>query len=94
MPRTKHAGKVDINQPEIVQALRKAGASVLSLASLGQGVPDLLVADPHGKYWMLEVKGEHGKLTADQELWIYRWTGPVYIVRSADEALRVIGVMG
>ncbi len=36
-------GKLDSNHAEIVAAWRKAGASVLSLASLGDGAPDALV---------------------------------------------------
>ena len=39
----RRAGKIDANQPEIVAALRDAGCSVLSLAQLGGGVPDLLI---------------------------------------------------
>lgn len=35
--------RVDENQPEIVEALRKAGASAIHLFRIGQGVPDLLV---------------------------------------------------
>ena len=37
------AAKVDRNQTEIVQALRDYGAFVVSLATVGKGVPDLLV---------------------------------------------------
>ena len=94
--RTKHAGKVDHNQAEIVKALRKAGASVLSLASLGQGVPDLLVGRQGGNpgLWLVEVKGPRGTLTPDQVAWFDMWPGPVHIVRTADEALRLVGVIG
>ena len=35
--------RVDANQAEIVAALRAAHCSVQSLASLGDGAPDLLV---------------------------------------------------
>ena len=40
----RRAARVDSNHIEIVKAFRKLGCSVLSLASLGKGVPDLLVA--------------------------------------------------
>jgi hypothetical protein len=92
MMRTKHAGKVDQNQPDIVAALRKCGASVLSMASLGQGVADLLVAR-NGDLWVIEVKGPAGKLTPDQVEWIGAWRSPVHIVRSVDDALTLIGVI-
>jgi hypothetical protein len=39
----RRAAKVDISQPGIVKALRDAGCTVVSLAPLGNGVPDLLV---------------------------------------------------
>ena len=86
------AARVDLNQATIVQALRAAGATVQSLASLGRGVPDLLVS--HGQQvWCLEIKGPKGTLTADQVAWIAAWQAPVHIVRTTDDALRVIGVI-
>lgn len=39
----KLRGRVDANQPEIVRALRDIGASVVSLANVGQGCGDILV---------------------------------------------------
>ena len=92
MPRTKHAGKVDLNQAEIVKALRKAGASVLSLSSLGQGVPDLLVGLGSG-LWMIEVKGPKGTLTPDQIEFIDAWPHAVHIARTPEDALRIVGVL-
>ena len=37
------AARVDQNHVEIVKALRDHGAFVVSLATVGKGVPDLLV---------------------------------------------------
>ena len=48
-------GKVDANQAEIVKALRQVGMSVLSLAPMGKGCPDLLVADDDS-YFLIEVQ--------------------------------------
>ena len=84
--------KVDLNQAAIVQALRDAGAVVQSLASLGKGVPDLLVSRDQ-RVWVVEVKGPKGTLTPDQIKWIAAWQSPVHIVRTAGDALRVIGVI-
>ena len=39
----RRAARIDDNQIAIVKALRKAGCSVLSLAAVGNGCPDLLV---------------------------------------------------
>ena len=47
--------KLDVNHLEIVATLRKCGASVVSLASLGDGVPDLLVGY-RGKTALVEIK--------------------------------------
>lgn len=88
----RRAAKVDANQTQIVEALRAAGATVQSLASVGDGVPDLLVSRAQ-RVWCIEVKGPKGTLTPDQIEWIGQWQAPVHIVRTADDALRVIGVI-
>jgi len=85
-------GKVDTNQASVVKALKDVGVSVQSLASLGKGVPDLLAAKG-AKCWVIEVKSEKGKLTPDQEKWIAAWRGEVHIVRSAEDALKLVGVI-
>lgn len=86
------AAKVDANQAEIVQALRKCGISVQSTASLGRGFPDL-VAGKGSLTWLIEVKGPNGKLTIDQIKFIDAWNGTVHVARSIDDALRIVGVM-
>jgi hypothetical protein len=86
--------KVDSNQKEIVEALRKAGASVQSLASIGKGCPDLLVAF-RGENFLLEVKSfELAELTPDELAWHAGWVGQVSVVRTLIEAFRAVGVMG
>lgn len=84
--------KVDLNQGEIVDALRKVGVSVQSLASIGKGCPDL-VAAKGAMTWMIEVKGPKGKLTDDQIKFIDEWAGTVHIVRTVDDALQLVGVV-
>jgi len=89
------AAKVDKNQAEVVAALRKVGASVQSLASIGKGCPDLLVGY-HGILYLMEIKDGSNVpskqlLTDDQKKWHEAWTGsPVYVVRSIDQALRIL----
>lgn len=85
--------KIDANQPAIVGALRQIGCSVQSLAALGNGVPDLLIAR-NGFLFLLEVKDGNRcpsdqLLTEDQEDWIAKWKSEVHIARSVDEALRI-----
>ena len=85
-------GKLDANQHEIVDALRNIGADVLSLAPMGNGCPDLLVHF-RGVTMLMEVKSATGKLTPDEVEFIENWRGQVHIVRSVDDALRMIGVI-
>ncbi|MFY8184137.1 MAG: hypothetical protein ACOVKL_07985 [Polynucleobacter sp.] len=93
----RYAAKIDSNQNEVVNALRKAGASVQSLAALGKGVPDLLVAI-RGVNLLMEIKDGNKpksaqKLTEDQLKWHGAWQGPVCIVDCPEAALRMIGVV-
>jgi hypothetical protein len=90
-------GRLDGNHKQIVEALVKAGASVKSLADVGKGVPDLLVAFA-GVNYLLEVKnpktayGRKG-LNPLQVDWSASWQGakPI-VVHSPDEALEAIGI--
>lgn len=88
----RQAAKVDKNQAAIVEALQRMGANVESLADVGRGVPDLLVGYA-GRLILLEIKSRpRARLTTSQAIWHRRWAGyPVYVVRSVEEALRVIG---
>lgn len=88
----KRAAKVDANQDQIVSALRAAGASVQSLAPIGKGCPDILVARA-GQMWLMEVKQEKGQTNDLQKRWHIAWCADVHVVRSPDEALRVIGAI-
>ena len=91
----RRAARVDANQAEITEALRKAGASVQPLHMVGRGCPDLLVGI--GKINLLfEIKdGEKPpskqKLTDDELVWAEKWKGQVAVIRSVDEALEAIG---
>lgn len=88
----RRAAKVDTNHAEVVNALRAAGATVKSTASLGKGFPDLVVGW-RNRNWLMEVKTETGKLTADESRFFDEWGGMVWLVRSPDDALKVIGAI-
>ena len=92
------AAKVDANHEQVVLALRAAGASVQSLAAVGQGVPDLLVGF-QGKTLLMEIKDgrkapSERRLTEPQLKWHGAWRGgPLAIVDSPDAALRMLKVL-
>ena len=90
----RKAAKIDDNQKAIVNILRQIGASVQSLAATGKGCPDLLVGY-HGINYLMEIKDgdkvlSKQKLTIDQEHWHSLWRGTVHIVKSVDEALKIL----
>lgn len=81
--------KVDRNQAEIVDALRSIGASVRTLHFAGKGCPDLIVGF-RSRNFLLEVKTERGKLSAEQRDFHQSWRGHVAVVRSPREAVEAI----
>jgi hypothetical protein len=94
----RRAAKIDANQPEIVAALMKAGATVQSLAAIGGGCPDLLVGYAN-RTALIEIKDgskvpSAQKLRPQQEKWHENWTGgTLATVNSVEGALRVLTVM-
>lgn len=90
----RRAARTDDNQTEIVSALRRAGATVQSLAGVGHGCPDLL-AGIFGRNFLLEVKNSDQPpskqaLTGDELVWHDAWKGKVAIVRTTEEAIAAI----
>ena len=86
------ARRVDANQPEIVAALRKAGATVQYLNQQGDDCPDLLVGY-RAQNFVIEVKMPGGKLKPGQRVWMEGWKGQACVAHSPEEALRSIGAM-
>ncbi|HLY12566.1 MAG TPA: hypothetical protein VKW04_24900 [Planctomycetota bacterium] len=89
----RRAGRVDGNHERIVNVLRLAGCSVLSLADVGEGVPDLLVYSPRiHTAFLAEVKDgarvpSERALTGPQLRFVQEWAGPVFVVTNETEAL-------
>ena len=88
---------LDANQHDIVNALRAAGASVTSLASVGGGCPDLLVGI-RDKTTVIEVKDgtkppSKRKLTEPEADWHRDWRGSKHIVESVEQALAVLATL-
>ena len=86
--------RIDTNHKEIVKALREAGATVVSMASLKHGTPDILVGYA-GETILMEIKKDaKAKFTPDQIDFMGKWKGgAVSRVDSVDAALRALGVI-
>ena len=90
MTRTNPRAKVDANQAEIVADLRKLGASVQSLTTVGKGCPDIVVGYM-GVNLMVEIKDgsnppSRRRLTLDELEWHAEWRGQVAVVKSIEQA--------
>lgn len=91
----RRAARVDSNQPAIVDALRRIGATVQPLHTIGRGCPDLLVGY-QGRNLLLEVKDgskppSKRALTADEHMWHIGWRGTVVVVETVGDAISAIG---
>lgn len=90
----RRAARVDENQKEVVDGLRGIGCSVISLAAVGRGCPDLLVGY-RARCFLLEVKDgskpqSQRKLTPDQREFFEGWRGQCRVVETVEEAIRVV----
>lgn len=83
--------RVDRNQSQIVAALREVGATVTPTHMVGRGYPDISVGF-RGNNYLIEIKSPRGKLTPDEIRWHDEWRGQVAIVRTVDDAFKVIGL--
>lgn len=83
----RRAAKVDGNQADIVRALRLIGVSV---EIIGKPV-DLLICH-RGETRLIEVKNPDGsdRPTLAQIEFYQRWPGVVHIVRSPEEAVKMV----
>jgi Holliday junction resolvase len=85
--------RIDTNHKQIVAALREAGATVVSLASMKHGVPDLLVGYQNETLLMEIKKDSKAKFTPDQIEFMGKWKGgAVSRVDSVDAAIRALGI--
>ena len=89
MSLNRYARKRDTSEPEIVAALRAAGARVWQLDR-----PFDLLCGIRGRFVVLEVKTGKAKATDAQESELHACQAgglPVYLVRTVDDALQAIG---
>ena len=85
------AKRVDVNQKEIVHALRTFGATVQDLSMVGAGCPDLLIGY-RGNTILIEVKRDSkAKLTSHQVDWHDNWRGGLVVrIESIDDAIALL----
>lgn len=91
------AKKIDANQNEIVNALRKIpGVKVAITSALGDGFVDIVVGYQKQNY-LIELKDGNKppsdrKLTPDEVKFHEGWTGQVGVAQNIDEVLTIIGL--
>ena len=83
--RLSRANKRDKNEAAIVAALQACGCAVVRLDK-----PLDLLVGYRGRNWLLEVKGEGGRLTKDQKEFIATWPGQWAVIREPEEAIRIV----
>ena len=89
-------GERDANEPEIIRALERIGASVIRMHT-----PVDLLCGFRGCNYLIEIKrplgpkgGKRGRdLTPDQRVFFKVWHGKVHIVRTPTEALLAVGAL-
>lgn len=90
----RRAARTDDNHAAIVAAFRRMGCSVVSLAAVGKGCPDLLCANRTGS-WLVEVKDgakppSARQLTPDQVEFHAGWRGEIFVVEHIEDVPNVI----
>jgi hypothetical protein len=90
----RRAAKIDRNQPEIVREIRKVGASVQPIHTVGKGCPDLLIGW-RGQNILWEIKDgllvpSARRLTDDETDWHKDWRGQVGVIESIEQALEAL----
>lgn len=85
--------KRDKNQPEIVRALDRVGATALDLSSVGCGCPDILVGF-RGMNYLAEIKMPKKQLSVAQKVVKDIWWrgGKVHVLRSVHDIRGMLGI--
>ena len=85
--------RIDTNHKEIVKALRELGATVVSLAAMKHGIPDILVGY-NGETILMEIKKDSkAKFTPDQLDFLGKWRGgAISRVDNVEAAIRALGI--
>ena len=91
--RLANNNRTDDNQAEIIDALEKAGATVISLGKIGDGCPDILIGFRNINI-LAEIKNPQtkGRLNTKQEYWHKWWRGQRAVITTPEEGLSIIGI--
>lgn len=82
----RNYARLDKNHKELCEIYRQNGCGIISLATLGKGIPDILVEFPrNGGLALVEIKSGNNGLTPDQEKFHAGWPGHIWIVRNISE---------
>lgn len=86
--------RTDGNQLKIMQQIRALGFQVISLHVVGKGCPDLL-ASIRKQNILFEVKDPSQpkigrKLTPQESDFHKLWDGPVYIIETIEDVIKII----
>lgn len=90
----RRQARIDANQPQIVQGLRKCGYSVAITSGVGGGFPDIVVG-ARGRSLLFEIKdpdqsASGRKLTEDERQFHMTWMGQIAIIETLEDALKII----
>jgi hypothetical protein len=85
------AARVDDNHRAVKRALEQIGCSVLDLAAVGGGAPDLVVGW-RGRNFLVEVKDgskppSKRRLTPQQQTFHAQWRGQIMVVTGVADAI-------
>jgi hypothetical protein len=84
------AKKVDTNQPELTEKLRKLGFSVFITSDLGKGYPDINVGWK-GLNFLIEIKpDDKARLTKREQNFFDTWQGQVDKCVNVDDVIEAI----
>jgi Holliday junction resolvase len=85
------AKRVDVNQKDIIHALRTFGATVVDLSGVGKGCPDLLVGFSN-KTYLIEIKRDKQAKFTPQQLQFYElWRGGIIArIETINEAIELL----
>ena len=92
----RRAARVDENQKEIVEGLRKLGCSVALMHAVGEGFPDIQVGY-RGVNYLIEIKDGNKipsarKLTPPQKKIHAEWRGQIAVAKNLQECFEIIGL--
>jgi hypothetical protein len=90
----RYAARADKNQPEILDAATKIGATYELIRSVHGGCPDALIGFQGRNYlWEIKVPKE-GRLSEIQKVWRDDWSGgKPFVIKTVDDVILWAGLV-